>query len=59
MTDIQGNQSKRTENVEEIQELVHENHHQTIHEHAGNLSMRLIAAKFVPQTLTNDQSLDR
>jgi hypothetical protein len=53
-----------------ILELIHEDHHQTIHEltdTAGisyevcqeflteNLNMRRISAKFVPQLLTNDQ----
>jgi hypothetical protein len=59
-----------TENVEKIQELIHKDHHQTIHELADttgisygvcqeilteNLNMRCIAVKFVHQLLTNDQ----
>jgi hypothetical protein len=59
-----------TENVEKIRELMHEDHHWTIHELSDsvgitygicqeilteNLYMHGIAAKFVPRLLTNDQ----
>jgi hypothetical protein len=62
--------SKTTENIKNIQELIHEDCRRTIHELADtigisygvcqeilieNLNMRRIAAKFVPRLLTNDQ----
>jgi hypothetical protein len=62
--------SKTIENVEKIQELIHDAHRRTIHELTDtggisykvcqeilteNLNMRCIATKFVPQLLTNDQ----
>jgi hypothetical protein len=62
--------SKTTENVEEIRELIHEDHRQIIHDLTDivgishgvcqeilteNLNMRFIAAKFVPRLMTNDQ----
>jgi predicted transcriptional regulator YdeE len=62
--------NKTTENVEKIQELLHEDCHQTIHELADtvrisygvcqeilteNLEMHSIAAEFVPQLLTSDR----
>jgi hypothetical protein len=62
--------SKRTENVEIIGELIHEDRCRTIRELADtvgisygvcqeiiteNLNMRRIAAKFVPRVFTNDQ----
>jgi hypothetical protein len=62
--------SKTTENVEKIQELIHEDRHRTIHELADtvgnsygvcqeiltkNLNMRCNATMFVPRLLTNDQ----
>jgi hypothetical protein len=62
--------SKTTQNVEKIREFSHKDHCWTIHELIGtvrfsygvcreilteNLNMRHIAAKFVPQLLTNDQ----
>jgi hypothetical protein len=56
------NTSKTTENIEKIRKLIHENCRRTIHELADivgiwteNLNMRCIAAKSVPQLLTNDQ----
>jgi hypothetical protein len=66
----QSSTSKTTENVEKIRELVHKDHHRTIHELEDtvgisygvcqeivteNLNMCRIAAKFVPQLLTNNQ----
>jgi hypothetical protein len=68
------NNSKTTENVKKIQELIHEDRCQTIHELADaigisygvcreilteNLNMDHIAAKFVPLLVTNDQKLQR
>jgi hypothetical protein len=59
-----------TKNVERIHQLIHENHHRTIHgltDTTGisygvcqeifteNLNMCHIAMKFVPQLFTNDQ----
>jgi hypothetical protein len=56
---------KTTENVEKIQELIHEDHHRTVHELADtvgisygacqeilsqNLYMHCTAAKFVPRS---------
>jgi hypothetical protein len=64
------NTSKMTENVERIQELIHEDHLQTFHELADtagisygvcqeilteNVNKCHIALKFVPRLLTNDQ----
>jgi hypothetical protein len=61
---------QKTENVEKIWELIHEDRRWTIYELADtvgiiygvrqeilreNLNMRRIAAKFVPRLLTNDQ----
>jgi hypothetical protein len=60
--------SKMTENVEKIQELIHEDRRRTVHKLTDvrisygvcqeilteKLNMCLIAAKFVPQFLTND-----
>jgi hypothetical protein len=62
--------SKTTENIEKIQELIHKDRHQTIHELPDtvgisygvcqeilteNLNMHRISTKFVPQLLTDDQ----
>jgi hypothetical protein len=62
--------SKTTENIEKIQELIHEDRHRIIHELADtagisygvcqgiltdNLNMHHIATKFVARLLTNDQ----
>jgi hypothetical protein len=64
------NTSKMTENFEKIRKLIHEEHRHKIHEFVDttgisygvcqeilmkNLNMRRIAAKFVPQLMTNDQ----
>jgi hypothetical protein len=65
--------SKTTKNVAKIRELIHEYRRQTLHELADtggisygvcqilieNLNMRCIAAKSVPQPLTNDQNQGR
>jgi hypothetical protein len=66
--------SKMTENFETVQELIHEDHHGTIHELADivgisysvcqkilteNLNMHHISAKFVPGLLTDDQKQRR
>jgi bacterioferritin-associated ferredoxin len=66
--------SKTTGNVEKIRELIHEDRRRTIHKLADtvgiscgvcqeilteNLNMRRIAAKFLPQLLTNDQKQQR
>jgi hypothetical protein len=66
--------TKTTENVEKIQELIHEDHCQPIHELADivgiscgdyqeilteNLNVRCIATMFLPQLLTNDQKQQR
>jgi 5-deoxy-D-glucuronate isomerase len=59
---------KTAENVEKVQELIHEDRRQTIHELADavcqetlteNLNMRCIAAKFVTRQLRNDQNQRR
>jgi hypothetical protein len=62
--------SKVTENIGKTREFIHEDDHRTIHELADtigisygvyqeilteNLNMRCIAAKFLPQLLTNNQ----
>jgi hypothetical protein len=62
--------SKTTENVEKVRELIHEDHRRTIHELTDttgisygvcqeilteNLNMHSIAMKLVPRLLRNDQ----